>query len=115
MKYFSEMLLFTIILKMVSKNLPIFGIVFQKVTKFFLEKPETQMSSNTTQNQPIIKRAVKFLTRISQTHFHTPLYISLSLYLQDAQEYGKSEKLRCQDLFYCPKSLLELREQYLNL
>ena len=73
------------------------------------------MSSNTTQTQPITKRAVKFQTRISQTHFHTPLYISPSLYLQDAQEYGKSEKLRCQDLFYCPKSLLELREQYLNL
>ena len=104
MKFFSEMLFdFTIILKR-----------FQKFA-YLWEKTKTQISSNTTQTQPITKRAVKFQTRISQTHFHTPLYISLSLYLQDAQEYGKSEKLRCQDLFYCPKSLLELREQYLNL
>ena len=33
----------------------------------------------TTQTLPITKRAVKFQTRISQTHFHTPLYISISL------------------------------------
>ena len=56
--------------------------LFKKRFKKFAylwEKTKTQMSSNTTQTQPITKRAVKFQTRISQTHFHTPLYISISL------------------------------------
>ena len=90
-------------LKNVSKNLPIFGKKPKPKCRVIQPKPNLSLKG------PWNFR-LEFLRLI-----FTRLYIYLSLYLQDAQEYGKSEKLRCQDLFYCPKSLLELREQYLNL
>ena len=62
------------------KNSLFFGMVSKTLPNSFgihsFKNPKCRISSIM---QPITKRAVKFLTRISQTHFHTPLYISISL------------------------------------
>ena len=51
----------------------------------------------------------------SQLDFTSGKFSHPYLDFQDAQTYGKSGDISCQDQFMCPKSLMELREQYLNL